>query len=118
MNNKEIKEGEYVRLKYGYIGYIENINDFREPSRKYAVNIQRKDLVFVGEEYVLKHSNNIIDLIEVGDYVNGYLINYIPTNEKAIYHDAADCEDVRCFTNETIKSIVTKEAFSFIEYKL
>lgn len=65
-----IEVGEYVRLKQGFIGKVENINDFREPCMKYAIDINKQDLVFVGEEDIVKNSKNIIDLIEVGDIVH------------------------------------------------
>lgn len=62
---EEIRVGEYVRLDKGFIGKVENINDFRPPEAMYAVDINRADVVFIGEENILKHSFNIIDLIEV-----------------------------------------------------
>lgn len=74
----ELKERMYVRIKnkvgYCVIGKIENINDYREPMMKYCIDIQGNDFIFVPEEMIIKASNNIIDLIEVGDYVNGYLV--------------------------------------------
>ena len=62
--NNEIKVGDFVRLKQGYIGTVENINDFREPIMKYAVDIQKRDLVFVGDDDIVNHSKNKIDLVE------------------------------------------------------
>ena len=62
---EDIKVGDFVRLKQGYIGTVENINDFREPSMKYVVDIQKIDLVFVGDDDIVKHSKQLIDLIEV-----------------------------------------------------
>lgn len=65
---------------------------------------------------ILKHSKNIIDLIEEGDYVNG---------EKVIGKGALSCipqyyddetNDIVYF--DEIKSIVTKEMFSSVEYKV
>ena len=66
---EEIKVGEYVRTYNGLIGKIVQITD----SGNYAIRI------YNGAEYVVravivKHSKNIIDLIEVGDFVNGYKI--------------------------------------------
>ena len=49
----KLKYGEYAKFKNGYIGKVENINDFREPSMKYAIDIQKDDLVFVGEDYIV-----------------------------------------------------------------
>ena len=40
---------------------------------KYGVEANYlKDVMFIGDEDILKASHNIIDLTEVGDYVNGY----------------------------------------------
>lgn len=50
--------------------------------------------------------------------MNGYLINYIADNEKAVYHDALDFADVEKFENKDIKSIVTKEQMREMEYKV
>ena len=50
--------------------------------------------------------------------MNGYLINYIADDEKAVYHDALDYIDVKKFENKNIKSIVTKEQFNNMSYKV
>ena len=59
--------------------------------------------------------------MKVGDYVNGVLINDIyvyPTIGKVVgYRNSEDLwEDD--FKNNEIKSIVTKEAFESMEYKI
>lgn len=64
---------------------------------------------------VYKKSNNIIDICEVGDYVNGELVERIDK-----------CEDEFEITTTTeyitnlkdIISIVTKEMFSSVEYRV
>jgi len=40
-------------------GTIVNINDFREPSLKYAVDVEgyTEDLLFFGENHLIKHNN-------------------------------------------------------------
>ena len=72
---EEIKVGEYVRTKQGYIG------------KKIACANERAWIVIesnfllggmpVNESEITKHSSNIIDLIEAGDYVNGYRVTGI-----------------------------------------
>ncbi len=62
---------------------------------------------------IIKHSKNIIDLIEVGDYVNG----------KYVYKITAGCIYFKGYAPETkgtiwIKSIVTKEQFKAVEYEM
>ncbi len=130
----KLEVGIYVRTKWGYICKIININDFREPSMKYGVEASYlKDIMFIGDDDILKTSHNIIDLIEVGDYVNGEKViriyekgecydgsNYglitktIETendNYETIPHD-------HLYVGYSIRSIVTKEMFSSMEYRL
>lgn len=77
-----------------------------------------------------KFSHNIIDLIEVGDYVNGYKITSIydddsKVNEYNLKHQKClgkniydeDYQEYLIYA-EDIKSIVTKEQFESMEYKL
>lgn len=118
---EEIKEGEYVRTENGFIGKIENINDFRPPESKYAVDIQAEDLVFIGEDFIKKHSPNIIDLIEEGDYINGCLVTAIYDeykNDNTIQFETNYEGRYRYYTDEEIKSIVTHEQFNQVKYEV
>ena len=113
--NNEIEVGEFVRLKQGYIGTVENINDFREPIMKYAVDIPKRDLVFVGDNDIVNHSKNIINLIEIGDYVNGKrVIGKAENNLETIYICLGLNETIH--NENEIKSIVTKEQYKSVEY--
>ena len=70
---------------------------------------------------VIKSSHNIIDLIETGDYVNGKRVievNFNANEEKYIRLDF-DNQDYRsCYFENEIKSIVTKEQFKQMQYKV
>lgn len=62
-----------------------------------------------------KFYNNLFDLVRVGDYVNGYKVNriekdYIVINEIWTGREFLKCEDIR--------SIVTKEQFESLSYKV
>lgn len=115
MNKLEV--GIYVRTKWGYICELININDFREPSMKYGVEANYlKDVMFIGDEDILKASHNIIDLIEVGDYVNGKEIEQIINNE--LYFETSDMASKISFKEKDIKSIVTKEQMEQMAYKV
>ena len=87
----KLEVGQFVRLKSGYICKIININDFREPNMKYGVEANYlKDVMFIGDDDVVKVSYNIIDILEIGDYVNGDEIGYIDDCEGAMrefYYD-------------------------------
>ena len=70
---------------------------------------------------ISKASNNIIDLIEVGDYVNGYKIGYIDDCKGAMrefYYDYENPNEDVGHWEEEIKSVVTKEQFENMEYRI
>ena len=62
---------------------------------------------------VYKKSENIIDILEVGDYVNGWKVLYWTDGTKIVDDGYATNLD-----KIGIKSIVTKEMFSSMEYRL
>jgi hypothetical protein len=118
-----MKAGDYVRTKYGIAKYIKDL------VTKQAIffvidkpivydNVEgSKDLLCNNE--IIKSSPNIIDLIEVGDYVNGQLVT---SAEEVVKNDdryiGFGNYDYYLSKNEEIKSIVTKEQFKQIEYKI
>lgn len=116
MEKDNIEVGEYIRTKEGIIGKLENINEFRPPENKYAVEIN-EELYFIGDKQLegTKHSKNIIDLIEVGDYVNGEKVIGVSQEPKYINFDTITIFD---YKQEDIKSIVTKEQFKEMEYRV
>lgn len=78
---------------------------------------------YIDYEDVYKKSDNLIDILQVGDYVNGYKVTYVANVEpcpsgKFVDIDCdKDSSDSYFFDNE-IKTIVTKEQFESMEYKL
>ena len=78
------------------------------------------DTEYLCDSDILKASYNIIDLIEVGDYVNSYKILFFDKdlggklNIKCINND----EERICFYEEDIKDIVTKEQFENNVYRI
>ena len=103
---EEIKVGDYVRTKEGEIIKVrEDYNIFTDDD---GLFIDAYMLPY--EQKIIKHSSNIIDLIEVGDYVNG---------EKIIEIDASkDWIDIgrEVLFQKDIKTIATKEQMKSIEY--
>ena len=81
------------------------------------------DTEYLYEEDIIKSSPDILDLIEVGDYVNGYyvedirhrydgeMITILKVATGSNYFQAPMYE-------EDIKSIVTKEQFESIKYEV
>lgn len=115
---ESFKVGEYVRTKEGYIAKITEIHYlvwFDSPIKKVS-GIPLYELS--KEEYknlVTKHSKNIIDLIEVGDYVNGKKV--LQKIGKFFEVSSCDIGNNRIY-DYMIKSIVTKQQFSNMEYKV
>ena len=117
----KLKVGQFARLKSGYICKIININDFREPNMKYGVEANYlKDIMFIGDDDILKASHNIIDLIEPEDYVNGVEVidkEFDNFNEEYLQCGVGDY--VICtYEVKDIKSILTKEQMEQMEYKV
>ena len=101
--------GDYVRTDIGEIRKVVRVTD--------DLYILDKDVVFAHKEKIKKISPSIIDLIEVGDYVNGkQVIDFMLENgkKKGIIVDA----DIWGFDIDEIKSIVTHEMFESMEYKV
>ena len=132
-----MKVGDYVRTKDGVIAKITDIlEDLSIDCDRDVYDLDDIDNLKMMEipycckdEYIIKSSPNIIDLIEVGDYVNGYkIIDIVETEngdikKKFILQDKIDSfssshQIDKYISNEDIKSIVTKEQFERIEYKL
>lgn len=122
-----MKVGDYVRTRWGCIAKFEGIHEkFYEFD-----NIIMDESCAVREELfvdiVEKSSPNIIDLIEVGDYVNGYkvleiekdyLFDYREEINVLIVQNGEVYEVAKKIYSDDIKSIVTKEQFSQMEYKV
>ena len=115
----KLEVGQFARLKSGYICKIININYFREPSMKYGVEANYlNDIMFIGDDDVVKASYNIIDILEVGDYVNGNPVCIIKEDEhnrKWIYTDS---NYKYGYLEEDIKSILTHEQMEQMAYKV
>ena len=114
----KIEKGMYIRTKYGKIGEIEGyISDLIYDY------ILTKDKELVVKKDITKASYNIIDLIEEGDYVNGVKVTFkaITKHENKLYTtpDNLNSSNVEfILDNSDIKSIVTKEQFKNMEYKI
>ena len=113
----KLEEGMYVRTEiFGRIGkYLRND---KECPFSYIVIVDDKNCEYtIPRETIKVASNNIIDLIEVGDYVNGY---YVEDVKETFINVATGSNYFQSPTiyEEQIKSIVTKEQFSQMEYKV
>ena len=124
-----MKVGDYVRTKYGIAKYIS------DKVTKYAMYyVVDKDIIICnvegwencvsGSNEIIKSSPNIIDLIEIGDYVNGMKIidtssQYYKLVTNLIDNNAKEgLKNVFINNEKDIKSIVTKEMFANAEYRV
>ena len=116
-----IEVGEYVRTKKGYIAKITEIDNFiwfdNKINKESGIPCYELSKVEF-ENLVTKHSKNIIDLIEEGDYVNGEKIGQIE-NGFLWYGWSTEIDDYSTFFKEKdIETIVTKEQMAQMEYKI
>lgn len=104
-------EGMYARTTNGILGIIVNAN-LDELINGPEIEVNER-IYCVERDSIKDIKENIIDLIEVGDYVNG----------KYVYKITAGCIYFKGYAHENksilwIQSIVTKEQFKSIEYKV
>ena len=123
----ELKPDMYVRFKKGKVIYVrkllevihhfETFNVYR--TDKEYFDYEEKDYfdVVYPDDIISEPSYDIVDLIEVGDYVNGDKI--IEKINNTLYIESANYIGDKTFILDSdIKSIVTKEEFESMEYEL
>lgn len=121
----KLNVGDYVRTKNGSIfkiiggnednwdldisfGYLETFEEEWLELYRYNDNYS-----FFNDKSIIKSSPNIIDILEVGDYVNGYRISY----SGGFYQYWDDMFDKNTIeTDKDIKSILTYEQFEAMQY--
>ena len=123
----KLEVGQFARLKSGYICKIININDFREPNMKYGVEANYlKDVMFIGDDDVVKASYNIIDILEVGDgieidvidednYPTIMGINFARIDNKV---ELASIKDMLKNESAKLLTVITHEQMEQIAYKV
>ncbi len=102
---KEIEVGEYVRTKNGVIDKIDALYGMIE-NTVHLENLKWFDIKNIG-----KHSKQLIDLIEVGDFVNEMEILHIEDNKLYVEWDNDFEEFTGFLKNKNIETILTKEQY-------
>ena len=122
---EEIKVGEYVRTIDGYIRKVIQVNKKGTYEGlcygAYSVDKKYKNSIGISAKKIKSHSPNIIDLIEEGDYVNGWEVQEKLKDNEGKWYVGECCGDSYYDNdayNDEIETIVTKEQFNTIEYKL
>ena len=119
----KLEEGMYVRTKDGIIGKYNVVKEWTDvPTLNGYYEIKEIEREYIDNELyrnyvVIKASHSIIDLIELGDVIT--------TNNLCgeVTHIEGDKIYTTCYDGEycydyQIKSIVTKEMFSSVEYRM
>ena len=110
----KIEKGMYVRLENGLIFKTETVNKF-EYGCPYDFNLSGYNLKV---KDISNTSHNLIDLIEVGDYVNGQQVVKIVEAHKHYpkiiclehaFNDEGNCLNIT--NTRDIKEILTKEQY-------
>ena len=114
-----MKVGDYVRTKTG----IHKIFKINENATVWKYYCDKKptgewdssyEYIKIKDDDIIKSSPNIIDLIEVGDYVNGCMV----INKKDDTIQIIQLIIPFDLKEKDIKSIVTKEQFESMEYRI
>ena len=111
-----IEVGEYVRTDNGEIHRVIDIE-------KGSIKIKSQYKEWIGLCCIAKHSKQLIDLVEVGDYVNGEKVEEIKEPSLANdYNRLVFCNEregeYNLFFNRDIKTILTKEQYEANCYKV
>lgn len=123
---EEIKVGEYVRTNKGIIDEVIKIEESGKGARFFGEKLEDTIVITngdilserrIGLRDIIKHSKNIIDLIEIGDIIHTKDV----LNEDIVYIWSQEyLEAVKEDINNGIRlvSILTKEQFKQAEYKI
>ena len=121
MEKDNIKVGEYIRTKKGNIckvlatreksSFITSSGyNSTSPERYFVDNTKQYS---ISKPYVAKHSKELRDLIEIGDIV---IVQNGLGEEELIFTDNEDKKHI--VRTHKIKSIVTKEQYKEMEYRV
>lgn len=122
-----IEVGDYIRTKKGLIAKVCAYQDLKiyDDKGKSAIFYSfDTDKGTIADVEIAKHSKNIINLLEVGDYLNGYLVTDIDKNNQMIcllmpFNEENQSNfNIVWNTKYSIKTILTKEQFKNAEYRI
>lgn len=143
-----MKVGDYVRTDKGYIAKISDFKEhytkgkrlgFKEEVIENFLLLDDKQCEIIEsidysippcypsdeelkkiKSHIIKSSPNIIDLIEENDFINGMKIAEIKSNKNGVLKCMVDSdyEFITTILNNEIESVLTKEQFESMEYKV
>ena len=119
-----MKIGEYIRTPYGKIGKITHIYSHK-PYFDDGFILDNEEFIQCGMKAMkeLESTPNIIDLIQEGDYIDGFKVievrHHLHNDKEIILSNGIHrCSFSKNESDYKIKSIVTKEQFESMEYIL
>ncbi len=121
---KEIEVNEYVRTKNGISKVIENVDKYVTEEQICVDFISGMYHQVISKHRIVNHSKQLIDLIEVGDIVNGREVKHIamfegfPDYPKLIFVDETHLIPDDTCENDEIQTILTKEIYMANCYKV
>ena len=118
---KEIEIGDYVRTKNGIIDKVESYSiNCCVWHCKNGMCIDKCNCIGTHLEDIANHSKQLIDLIEIGDFVNGYIVTdkYLFAGKRLVLETEGDDTNCQCLCEEDIKTILTKEQYMANCYKV
>ena len=121
-----MKIGDYVRTKNGIL-QIYKINE-NATKWKYVYKTKEQDgdgcinVAYLSDYNIIRTSPNILDLIEVGDYVNSFRVLEIVPTKKGIFGFKTYFYNgtyyLKFYSKSEIKSILTHEQYEMGAYKV
>ena len=112
----KLEVGQFVRTKDGIIDKV--IIDYNGHCA--SPNCECKHIScaknYYDEDKIVKASYNIIDILEVGDYVNGHRVEEIDFENEEIFTDSEYYCGIVEFNN--VKSVITHEQMEQMAYKV
>lgn len=120
---KELKVGMYIRYIPTQGNYTQKISKITKTKNcmldmAYYLDNSEEPVFSSHFDDIVGVSEYIIDLIKIGDYVNGKEVAEILTDEHGDVTDIVYLEEVegQAYSLQPIKNIVTKEQFENMKY--
>ena len=111
-----IKKDDYARLNTGQIVKIIGIKENKLDKKAIYFNIYNED--WCNSAAVENFSENIIDLLEVGDFVNGESVIEVHSDLGYVFVDKETELGTKTFCDYQVETILTKEQYMQNCYKL
>lgn len=116
------EKGMYLRTEDGKIAKFIKYDE--EDKEQLITDYYQYSTIWVGD--IVSYSFNIVDLIQIGDYINGYCVTEIFANNRkkkpsTLIYCGYEIENrfyYIGFYNEQIETIITKEQILQMQYKI